>query len=323
MRWLGLRLRIILALVAAVAAACWVLTVTTTGWAAEDHLQRLGTTVQTQAGQDADWVLRAVTRTPTAHTFEDLYLGLEKPSVGDDLVTEAAIIPIPSVAAGVQPQLAHQYAFLNSMTELKDKVPGCLTPTGGARLEDPTRAPESYQSWSQPCGHYVFGYSLVQAPDLAAVPYWLAVRAVDLASTDDPVPDLRATLATYSVSIVLGALGLAGILAAMVAGPLSRSREMAEAVASGRLDVRLPVHGRDEVSRMSAAVNSMADRLTGQISELEQANETQQRFVSDVAHELRTPTAALLASAEALEHPETRDEAAVLIAPQLRRLAGL
>jgi two-component system sensor histidine kinase MtrB len=74
---------------------------------------------------------------------------------------------------------------------------------------------------------------------------------------------------------------------------------------------------------MSAAVNTMADRLTGQIMQLEEANEAQQRFVSDVAHELRTPTAALLASAEALGHPETRDEAAVLIAPQLRRLVGL
>ena len=104
--------------------------------------------------------------------------------------------------------------------------------------------------------------------------------------------------------VVLGALGLAGILAAMVGGPLSRSREMAEAVAAGRLDVRLPVHGRDEVARMSRAVNAMADRLTGQISELEQANEAQQRFVSNIAHELRTPTAPLLASAEALERPE-------------------
>jgi two-component system sensor histidine kinase MtrB len=74
---------------------------------------------------------------------------------------------------------------------------------------------------------------------------------------------------------------------------------------------------------MSGAVNTMADRLTEQISRLEQANETERRFVADVAHELRTPTAALLASAEALEHPETRDEAAVLVAPQLRRLARL
>ena len=74
---------------------------------------------------------------------------------------------------------------------------------------------------------------------------------------------------------------------------------------------------------MSAAVNTMADRLTGQITELEQANESQRRFVSDVAHELRTPTAALLASAEALDHPATRDAAAVLVAPQLRRLARL
>lgn len=43
----------------------------------------------------------------------------------------------------------------------------------------------------------------------------------------------------------------------------------------------------------------------------------------DVAHELRTPTAALLASAESLAHPETRDVASGLVIPQLRRLAGL
>ena len=152
---------------------------------------------------------------------------------------------------------------------------------------------------------------------------WLVVRARDLSGTDDPIPDLRKTLITYSAVIGVAGLLVAGLLASIVARPLTNARAMAESVAEGDLDVRIPIRGRDEVARMSTAVNTMADRLTGQISELEQANETQQRFVSDVAHELRTPTAALLASAEALEHPETRDEAAVLVAPQLRRLARL
>jgi two-component system sensor histidine kinase MtrB len=180
--------------------------------------------------------------------------------------------------------------------------------------------------WTEQCGDLVMGFGLLSADKPDPRHGWLVVQALsnDLANLiPDPVPELNEVLYGESIYIVTGAVIVAALLAAMVAHPVKKARAMAEAVASGNLDVRLPSRGRDEVGRMSAAVNTMADRLTGQISELEQANEAQQRFVSDVAHELRTPTAALLASAEALEHPETRDEAAVLIAPQLRRLAGL
>jgi two-component system sensor histidine kinase MtrB len=167
------------------------------------------------------------------------------------------------------------------------------------------------------------GYALAEASADNAIPMWLIVRARNLTGADDPIPDLRKTLITYSVVIGVAGLLVAGLLASIVARPLSTARVMAESVAGGDLGMRIPISGRDEVARMSTAVNTMADRLTEQISQLEQANETERRFVSDVAHELRTPTAALLASAEALEHPETRDEAAVLVVPQLRRLAKL
>lgn len=131
------------------------------------------------------------------------------------------------------------------------------------------------------------------------------------------------TLLLVSVGVVVLAALLARAVAATVSRPVTRAGAMANAVASGDLSVRIPVQGEDELAVMSSAVNAMADRLTAQIAELERANETQRQFVSDVAHELRTPTTALLASAEALQNPASRNEAAALVAPQLRRLAGL
>ena len=79
----------------------------------------------------------------------------------------------------------------------------------------------------------------------------------------------------------------------------------------------------DEFGVVAGAFNSVADQLVAALTESRTAAGRQARFVADVSHELRTPTAALLASATALEDPSTRDEAAVRIAPQLRRLSNL
>lgn len=205
--------------------------------------------------------------------------------------------------------------------DLLQPTPRCVQPPIRVWMEELDAG--ELALWTEPCGDYLIGYGEVLVDVPGENHAWLVVQAVSLGVSDDPLGELREVLVVYSVYIVSGAVIVAALLAAMVAYPLTRARAMAEAVAGGDLAVRLPVRGRDEVGRMSTAVNAMTDRLTGQISELEQANETQRRFVSDVAHEFRTPTAALLASAEALEHPETRDKAAVLVAPQLRRLARL
>jgi two-component system sensor histidine kinase MtrB len=183
--------------------------------------------------------------------------------------------------------------------------------------------PHQLGLWTEACGDFLMGYGMLTVGTGDAARTWLLVQALPNDPTTDPLWELREVLTANSVFIVIGAVLVAAVLAAMVAHPVARARTMAEAVAAGDLDVRIPVRGRDEVARMSTAVNTMADRLTTQIAELEHANETQRRFVSDVAHELRTPTAALLASAEALGSPATLDAAARQIAPQLHRLVGL
>jgi two-component system sensor histidine kinase MtrB len=230
------------------------------------------------------------------------------------------LVPLPSRTTLVDPGLAFVYVDVADI-DLLQPTPHCVQPPITVWMEE--LGPGEVDVWTETCGDYVIGYGEVLVNQPGENYAWLVVQAVSRGVEDDPLWELREVLASNSLWIVMGAVIVAVLLAAMVAYPLTRARTMAEAVAGGDLGVRLPVRGRDEVSRMSVAVNTMADRLTGEISELEQANEAQQRFVSDVAHELRTPTAALLASAEALEHPETRDEAAVLLAPQLRRLAAL
>lgn len=315
MTWLGLRAQIMAALILVVAGACTALTLTTTSWATQNRNDQLMREIEQAASVDTEWVVAAVERHPQARQFSDL--GTDRPIFGSQ-PGEALIIPL--VSTEVDLHFATQYAF-DSETPLTERVPECLVPK--MPLMDIEMGPGSSQEWSTPCGNNLVAYGLAEPQSGAAVHRWLTVRVLDLTTIDDPIPGLTTTLVSYSVGIVLVGLFVAWLLSSVVARPLTTARAMAESVAGGRLDVRLPVVGHDEVAGMSAAVNTMADTLTDQISELERANESQRRFVSDVAHELRTPTAALLASAEALEHPETREQAAGLVAPQLRRLAGL
>lgn len=139
----------------------------------------------------------------------------------------------------------------------------------------------------------------------------------------DPIQRLGLVLLGCNLLVLAASCVVAQLLVRHVQRPVTRVRLAAEQVAAGDLRARAVVDGEDDLARLGAAVNSMADRLTGQIDELAAAEARQRRFVSDVAHELRTPTAALVSAAEALENPATRDAASGLVAPQLRRLAGL
>lgn len=322
MRWVRLELRIGIALVLAVAGACWALTLTTTQWAAADYERQLEDRVSRGTWADLGRVSEALQVRPTAMTDTQLAAAVLDGAPSVD--AEGLLIPVASSSTTVDLTLAHQYSFWQS-SDATQRIPQCLQPQLTQNFDELQQG--ELRVWTEHCGQLVMGFGLVRPPDAGGRYAWMVVLAltpgVGMDPLIDPVPQLRESLVYNSYFIAAAAVVIAVILSAMVVGPLNKSRAMAEAVAAGDLGVRLPVHGRDAMGRMSAAVNTMADRLTGQISELEQANESQRRFVSDVAHELRTPTAALLASAEALEHPETRDEAAVLVAPQLRRLASL
>lgn len=78
-----------------------------------------------------------------------------------------------------------------------------------------------------------------------------------------------------------------------VVRPVRDAAQTAESLAAGNLNIRMDVHGDDELARLGNAFNEMANSLQTQINRLENLSNVQQRFVGDVTHELRTPLTTL------------------------------
>ena len=71
--------------------------------------------------------------------------------------------------------------------------------------------------------------------------------------------------------------------------PVRLTVSAATKAAEGDLDVRVEVHGADEMAALGRAFNAMPSSLQDTISRYDELAKLQQRFVSDVSHELRTP----------------------------------
>jgi two-component system sensor histidine kinase MtrB len=118
-------------------------------------------------------------------------------------------------------------------------------------------------------------------------------------SIERNLAQLRNTLAAAWLGVVLVAALVGRALARRTLGPVARASEAARLMAGGRLDTRLPA-GADEFGAWAAAFNEMADALEAKIAALSAAQARELRFTANVAHELRTPLAALVAEASLL-----------------------
>ncbi|HEV8402614.1 MAG TPA: HAMP domain-containing sensor histidine kinase [Candidatus Limnocylindrales bacterium] len=139
--------------------------------------------------------------------------------------------------------------------------------------------------------------------------------------------ELEAALSQFRVALLAGALIL--ILVALLAArriargvlaPVEAASRAAERIEGGDLSARVPVTSDDEFGTWADRFNRMAAALADTIARLEAAEAQNRRFVADVAHELRTPLAALVAEASIVrEHldalpPESRRAGELLIA---------
>lgn len=113
------------------------------------------------------------------------------------------------------------------------------------------------------------------------------------------------TLVTVAgVTLVVG-----GVLAALVVfGPARRRlKEVADAarrLGAGDLSARAPVSGKDEVTAVAAAFNTMADDLSARTKALVEADRSRRQLLADVSHELNTPVTAMRGYLETLSMPE-------------------
>lgn len=140
-------------------------------------------------------------------------------------------------------------------------------------------------------------------------------------------PDLELGVRRTLNSALLASLPLALLVSALTALVSARRvvrsvellRDGSHAIATGEYGRRLPEAGRDELTDLARHFNRMA----GALQEVEQGRV---ELISNVAHELRTPLAALRGYAEALRDrmmaPETTATAIIRETGAIERLAS-
>ena len=157
-------------------------------------------------------------------------------------------------------------------------------------------------------------------------PAFYFVRSVE--GIREAVDQLRTALAVGALLAALVALVTARAIARGVLAPVQEASLAAERMERGDLSARVPVVTRDEFGTWAERFNRMAASLSDTIRRLEAAQQQNRRFVADVAHELRTPLAALVAEASIVgQHldelpPESR-RAAELLVGDVRRMRSL
>jgi signal transduction histidine kinase len=139
-----------------------------------------------------------------------------------------------------------------------------------------------------------------------------------------PVTDVENTLRTIQITLLIGvvlitlAAGVLGFyMSRNVLQPLTRVALAANKIATGGLDTRLVHEDDSDLERLVVSFNEMANAVQQRI-------EREQRFASDVSHELRSPVTALSAAADVLvsrksEFSERNQQAIDIMQKQIER----
>lgn len=116
---------------------------------------------------------------------------------------------------------------------------------------------------------------------------------------------------------VLLSSGVAWLVAGQILAPVREVYRVARDIGEHDLTARVPVEGSDDIAAVATTFNQMLDRL-------ETVHATQQRFVDDAGHELRTPITIVRGHLELLsEDPEERAATLRLVSEELDRMSRI
>ncbi len=118
------------------------------------------------------------------------------------------------------------------------------------------------------------------------------------------------------IGIILSS-GVAWLVAGQILAPVREVYRVARDIGEHDLTARVPVDGSDDIAAVATTFNQMLDRL-------ETVHATQQRFVDDAGHELRTPITIVRGHLELLsEDPQERAATLRLVSGELDRMSRI
>lgn len=133
----------------------------------------------------------------------------------------------------------------------------------------------------------------------------------------DAVDQSVGTTAWVGLAGMLLSAGIAWLVAGQILAPVRSLHRVARDINEHDLTARVPVQGSDDIAAVATTFNQMLDRL-------EQVYATQQRFVDDAGHELRTPITIVRGHLELLgDDPQERAETLRLVSDELDRMSRI
>ncbi|MDR1713333.1 MAG: HAMP domain-containing histidine kinase, partial [Coriobacteriales bacterium] len=168
---------------------------------------------------------------------------------------------------------------------------------------------------------------LVSSTELNGEPYQL-VSSYDITSTYQLFAADFTLVRIVGIASALLVAGLLLLLVRTLLKPLRSLSNTTRQIASGDLDKRATVTGNDEVSEVAVNLNTMADSIEHNVTELEKLAESRRVFIGNLAHEMRTPLTSILGFADILRIKREVSEAdrieyAGVIVNETKRLQGL
>ncbi len=133
-----------------------------------------------------------------------------------------------------------------------------------------------------------------------------------LASTLDAVDDTLDATLVHQLLITVAVTAMVAVLSWLLVRqslrPLSELEQTAATIAAGDRSARVKSSGSRDVRELGDTFNTMVDKLAKAIDSETKAAATTRRFVDDAAHELRTPTTAIVAYSQLLQSKERSEE---------------
>ena len=90
--------------------------------------------------------------------------------------------------------------------------------------------------------------------------------------------------------------------------PLERLNQSVADISAGNYEQNLSAKGEDEIAQLAGSINTMADTIQKQISQLEEENKNKQQLMDNLAHELRTPLTSIYGYAQLLQVGKISEE---------------
>jgi len=139
---------------------------------------------------------------------------------------------------------------------------------------------------------------------------------------------LRWQLSSGAIALTALVAVVAVALSHRITRPIHELTAGVTAIAQGDLGTQIPVRGEDEIAELARAFNRMSQRMSEDVTHLQELERMRSSFISAAGHDLKAPLSSLVSFSEVLldyadEDPEIQREFLGIINAESKRLARM